>query len=123
MFYLEDAEISGFKDDIACVKRSFGNVYLGDVCDGNKDIHFMLQKFNNWYKDSSGSPPPLFVLIPSKPISSVWPGQARDYDEIKYGTSDIGTSSLVLHLRNRIGLLICLTPEGKNLEDGNSFGI
>ena len=122
MFYLKNAAITGEGADVKSVIELFGKLYVGDVCDGKDSIQFKIKRFTNVYRDYSGKSP-LYVLIPNKYLNSVWP-ESIEYEEIKYGTSYTHmVPLLVIHLESKVGLLVCLTPEGDKLTDRESFGI
>ena len=123
MFYIENACFKGSDEDVKAVIEHFGDLYVGNCNDGSDSIEFTVKRFTNVYKGFPSEKLPLYVLIPSKYLHSVWP-RVSMYEDIKYGTSyRTKTPLLVLHLPNKIGLLVCLTPDGDRLEDEDSFGI
>lgn len=124
MFDLDKARINGRGEDVEAVVKYFGDLYVGDCNDGQDSIEFTVKRFTNVYKGAPSQKFPLYVLIPSKYLVSVWPSNPSKYEDIKYGTSDrVKAPLIVLHLPNKIGLLVCLTPDGNKLKDEDSFGI
>ena len=124
MFYLENAVMRGAGDDVKAVTEHFGDLYIGDCNDDKNSISFTVKRFTNSYKGNPSEKLPLYVLIPNKYLHSIWPSKASHYEEIRYGTSyRIKVPLIVLHLPNKISLLVCLTPDGVKLTDKDSFGI
>lgn len=103
------------------VVKLFGDVYLGNATEDPGTL--TLTKASNYYSDPSGRTP-LFILSPLEcSIEGVWVDDSTKYKTVRLGTSDLKIIALYLEAKNKTGLYITLSPEGRNLSDRHSFGI
>ena len=119
MLFLREAELRGVEADIEAVRLYFGSIAIeleGEPTGFHESIRqvYQIKLFDKYAPMVS----PLYVLVPERTISCVWPNLIGDYSMIKYGTSKRGGPAVYFCLKRRGGpsLYCCLSTEGHVLD-------